>query len=168
MTVMQASPPIDTRKVTDRRVLHFQQIDDALADAQQLETAQRVGGLRCIGNWTAGQILGHLAAWVDYSYDGMPFSAPWLMRLMLRPMKRRLLYSPMPAGARIPRLPGGTVGFDPLPFDEGLARFRRSFERLKVEPPQRPHALFGRLTHEQWMCLNLRHAELHLSFLRID
>ena len=32
--------------------------------------------LRCAGNWTAGQTFGHLAVWIECSYDGYPFRAP--------------------------------------------------------------------------------------------
>ena len=37
--------------------------------------------------------------------------------------------------------------------------------RLRRSAPKDPNPLFGRLTHEQWVQLNLRHAELHLGNL---
>jgi hypothetical protein len=135
---------------------------------EKLAKAEQQGKLRCIGNWTSGQILGHLAAWVDYSYDGAPFTTPFIVKLILRPMKNTFLNKPMRAGSRIPKLPGGTVGFDMIPFDEDLARFRRTFNRIAVECPARPHMLFGKLTHAEWISQHLRHAELHLSFMRAD
>ena len=121
-----------------------------------------------MGNWTLGQTLGHLASWADYSYDGVPLKVPFFVKLIMRPMKRRFLRGPMPAGRNIPKVPGGTLATEPLSTEEGLARIRRSFSRLRDEPPTRPHLLFGPLTHEQWIQLHLRHAELHLSFLRAD
>ena len=48
--------------------------------------------------------------------------------------------------------------------DEGLRRYRAAMERLRATAPTIPNPVFGRLTHEQWIQLNLRHAELHLSF----
>jgi hypothetical protein len=83
-------------------------------------------------------------------------------------MKKKFLYKPMKPGARIPKVPGGTAGIDEIPFEEGLAKFRKNLARLKSEPPKNPHALFGPLTHEEWIAQHLRHAELHLSFLRAD
>ena len=71
----------------------------------------------------------------------------------------------MPSGVRIPRVEGGTLGTDPLPLEEGHERFRRAMERLKHEPPTAPSPVFGLLTHKEGIALNLRHAELHLSFL---
>ena len=43
---------------------------------EQLAAAEREGRLRSVGNWTLGQTLGHLAAWADYSYDGVPLKVP--------------------------------------------------------------------------------------------
>jgi hypothetical protein len=165
---MPSLAPIDTRHVNGRRELHFQTVDDALADGEMLAKAHREGNLRCMGNWTPGQNLGHIAAWINYSYEGAPLKVPLLVRLMMRPMKRRFLYKPMAPGARIPKVPGGTIGFEPLSFEEGYDRFRRAFLRLKESPPPLPHLLFGPLTHAQWICSHLRHAELHLSFMRTD
>ena len=51
-----------------------------------------------------------------------------------------------------------------LTVDEALARLRTALERLKSEAPQAPNVIFGPLTHNEWIALNLRHAELHLGF----
>ena len=64
----------------------------------------------------------------------------------------------------IGRLPGGTVGLEELSTDDGLRRFREAFTRLRQTAPTKSNPVFGPLTHEQWIALNLRHAELHLSF----
>jgi hypothetical protein len=71
----------------------------------------------------------------------------------------------MRAGVKIPRVPGGTLATEPLPLDEALARLRRVMERLKTEAPTAPNFIVGPLTHEEWIAINLRHAELHLGFL---
>jgi hypothetical protein len=67
-------------------------------------------------------------------------------------------------GVRIGKLPGGTVGLEPMDPDEGLRRFRAALDRLRATAPTMPNPVFGPLTHEQWIQLSLRHAELHLSF----
>lgn len=168
MFPMSNATSIDAGKGSNRRELHFSQIDDVLADGEQLAAAEREGKARCLGNWTLGQIFGHLSSWVDYSYEGVPMKVPFLIRLIMRPMKNRILYKAMPAGRNIPRVPGGTLATEPLSLDDGLAHFRRSFGRLKSEAPVLPHVLFGPLTHEEWINQHLRHAELHLSFVRFD
>jgi hypothetical protein len=124
--------------------------------------------LRYLGNWTLGQILGHLATWVGFAYDGVPVTPPLIVRWIMKPMKKRFLYKAMPPGVHIPKAPGGTFGTDPLPLNEGLARLRRAYERLKTSPPDRLHPIFGKMTGNEWINGQLRHAELHLSFVRSD
>jgi len=160
--------PTVATNIPQRRTLHFDTINQILADIDQLEIAKQQGKLRSLGNWSPGQNLGHLASWIDYSYDGVPFRVPFIARIVLRPMKKMFLYKPMRPGARIPKVPGGTAGIDEIPFEEGLDRFRKNLARLKSDPPSGPHAVFGPLTHEEWIAQHLRHAELHLSFLCAD
>ena len=50
------------------------------------------------------------------------------------------------------------------PEDRWFSRFRAAMDRLRTTAPAAPNPVFGRLTHEQWIQLNLRHAELHLGF----
>ena len=157
--------PVDTGKVAGRRMLRFESIDQALAEVERLAEAERAGRLRRLGNWTLGQTLGHLATWGEYGYTGVPLKVPFFIRWFLRLRKRAFLYGPMRSGVRIPGVEGGTLATDPVPLEEGRERFRRAMERLKAEAPTAPSPAFGRLTHEESIALNLRHAELHLGFL---
>lgn len=163
---VEAAPaPVDTTKVTDRRVLHFDSIDQVLAEADRLADAERAGKLKHVGNWTLGQTLGHLACWAEYDYNGFPLKVPFFIRWFLQLRKNSFLYKPMEPGMKIPRVAGGTLATDPMPLDEALPRFRRVMERLKTEAPTVPSPVFGKMTHEEWIAMNLRHAELHLGFM---
>jgi hypothetical protein len=159
------SNPVDTGKVAGRRMLRFESPDQIMAEVDRLVEAERAGRLRRLGNWTMGQTLGHLAAWAEYSYTGAPLKAPFFIRWMLRLRKRKFLYGPMRANVRIPRVAGGTLATEPLPLEEALGRMRRVMERLQSEAPTVPNFIFGPLTHEEWIALHCRHAELHLGFL---
>ncbi len=160
-----SSAPVDTGKVTDRRHLHFDSIDQVLAEADRLVEAERVGRLKHVGNWTLGQVLGHLACWAEYAYTGAPLKVPFFIRWILRLRKNSFLYKPMKPGVRIPGLQCGTLATEPMPLDEALPRFRKAIERLKTEAPTVPNVIFGPMTHEEWIAINLRHAELHLGFM---
>jgi hypothetical protein len=160
-----SSSAVETSKVAARRQLRFESIDQVLAEVDRLAEAERAGRLKRLGNWTLGQTLGHLAAWVEYGYTGAPLKVPFFIRWILRLRKRKFLYGPMRAGVQIPGVAGGTLATEPLPLDEGLARYCRLLERLKAEAPTAPSPAFGRLTHDEAIALNLRHAELHLGFL---
>lgn len=149
------------------RHLRFTSLDDALAEAERLAAAARAGRLKHAGNWSLGQALGHLATWTNFAFDGYPPSIrpPLPIRLILRVMRNRILKKCMMAGVKMRGIPGGTLGVEPLSTDEGLARFRAAVARLSSTAPQIDNPIFGRLTHQQWIELNLRHAELHLGFL---
>jgi hypothetical protein len=158
--------PINTAKVANRRMLHFDSIDQMRAEVDRLVAAEKAGRLKQLGSWTLGQILGHLAAWSEFGYDGYPsLKVPFFIRWMLRLRKRKFIVGPMPVGVRIPGVPGGTLAIDPMPLDEALTRFQRVTQRLKVEAPPVPSPAIGKLTHEESIALNLRHAELHLGYL---
>lgn len=150
-----------------RRTLRFESVDDALAEAERLAAAEREGRLDRAGNWSLGQSLGHLATWANFAFDGYPpaVRAPLPVRMILRLMRGSILSKGMMAGVKIRGVPDGTLGLEPIDPAEGLARFRAAMERLRTTAPQIDNPAFGRLTHEQWVQLNLRHAELHLGHL---
>ena len=157
---------VDTTKV-ERRVLRFQHLDQVLAEVDRLAAAERGGTLVHTGNWTLGQSLGHLAYWASAAFTGLPLNVPWYIRLVVRLSKYRYLRGPLPAGVNIPHVEGGTLGIEPLAMEEGLRRYQQALERLAEQCPQEPNIFFGKLTHPQWIALNLRHAELHLGFMDI-
>jgi hypothetical protein len=160
---------INTGKIKDRRKLRFENFDEAIRDAEQLADAERNGTLRQTGNWELGQAIGHLAFWARAPLDGYPEMPrpPWLLRRLIPLMKNRFLNKGLPAGAQIRGVPGGTFGTDRMPTDEALAQLHSAFERLAREMPTEPNIIFGPMTHEQFIKLNLRHAELHLSFFSV-
>ena len=167
MTTTSSAPPAPPRSTageSSRRTLRFTSIEQALAEARRLVGAEQAGSLRRTGNWTLGQALGHLAAWAGYCFDGYPIRTPRVIGWLLRLRRHRFLHAAMPAGVHIPGVKGGTVATEELSTDEGYARFRRSFERLRDEGPMDRHPFLGRMSHDDWIALNLRHAELHLSF----
>ena len=162
----EASPrPVETAKVAGRRILRFESIDQAMAEVDRLADADRGGRLEQLGNWTLGQTLGHLACWAEYGYTGTPLKVPFFLKWILRGRKQTFLYEPMRAGAPHPGVTGGTLATEPTSLADGLGRLRRAMERLKSESPTSNHPIFGPLTHDEWIAINLRHAELHLGFL---
>ena len=157
--------PINT-KTASHRTLRFSSLDDALAEVDRLIGAERTGSLRATGNWTIGQALGHLALWINMAYDGYPpqLNPPWIVKQLLRLRKAHYLRADLPRGFRIPKIPGGTLGIEPLSTEEGAARFRAAAQRLRTAPPTAPNIIFGPLTHEEWTRLHLSHATLHLGY----
>lgn len=133
-----------------------------------LVDAERAGRLVRMGNWSLGRALGHLAAWIGFGYDGYPMRIPFPIRILLRPLKRRMIHKPMPPGVRIPRVEKGTLAQDDMSTEEGLARFEAALSRLSKAAPTTRHPMFGRLTADEWTALHLRHAECHLGVFRVE
>jgi hypothetical protein len=102
---------------------------------------------------------------MEFAYTGSPLNPPFFIRWLIRMKRKQFFVGPMPAGVKIPGVPGGSLGTEPATLEEALPRFRRAADRLKMEAPTMPHNLFGPLSHADWQAINLRHAELHLSFL---
>lgn len=155
---------INTRAVSGRRKLRFASLDEMLVEANRLADGERDASLTTLGNWSVGQAFGHLAGWIGYAFDGYPMRPPLIMKIVGRLIKKKVLRDGMPAGMRLPKATGGTYAGDPMPLDEGLRRLTQAVGRLRAAGPVAANPVFGTLTHQQWIELNLRHAELHVSF----
>ncbi|MCC6675527.1 MAG: DUF1569 domain-containing protein [Phycisphaerales bacterium] len=162
--------PANTRSAP-RRSLRFNDFNAIRRDLEALEAAHIAGRLTTSGNWTPGQNLAHLAAFANYPYDGYPSeiaNPPWLVRFACGFMKKKLIHKHMSPGVKIPGIPSGTVGAANVPFETGLHTFRAALDRMEKTPPTIKNPILGRLTHEEWMQMQCRHAELHLGFLKLD
>jgi len=147
-----------TKKVKDRRAVHYESYDDLLADAERLAA----GEVRTLGNWSYGQILNHVAKSFDSSIDGVGFMLPGPVRLAMKLlMKRRFLTKPIPPGFKTTKafLPEETS------VDDGLAALRTAIARQGRETERKMHPAFGRISNLEWDQFNLRHAEMHMSFV---
>jgi hypothetical protein len=163
MTTTQ-KPPINTSKA-HRRKIHFDTIDQAIAEAERIANLELNGTIQYSGNWTAGQILNHCGGWAEYVYKPNPLKAPWPIRFVMKFLKNRFLNHGLPSGRNIPKVEGGTLIVEPVDVRQALGRFKEAYSRLKREPPTHPSPVFGTMTQEEAIKLNLRHAELHLSFV---
>ena len=153
---------IDTKHVSGRRALKFNTLDDALRDAEQLAS----GPTRSLGNWSFGQALRHLAIGLNMAIDGATITSPWLLRTVVRLFYRKqIIHGKMTAGIVLPQKATEALTPGPTSTEEGLELFRRALARFRSETQRAPHALLGKMTLEEWEQFQLRHAELHLSFI---
>jgi hypothetical protein len=157
-----------TATTSVRRKVRYLSFDDVLTDAERLVRARA----ETTGNWSLDQILGHLAIAIEKSLDAAPdeleWKPPWYLRLAGRYLiKRRILKRGMPSGFKLP----SEVEHRVVPAAGGdlnvaLERLRRAAARLQSDSPRCPHPLFGPMAPHEWNRWHLRHAELHLSFVR--
>jgi len=155
---------IRTSRVEDRRELSFESLDDILVDVQHLGAG---GEPRSTGNWSPGQNVQHLARLMHLSIDGfggrrLPKPIQWIIRLA---MKNRIMRDGMKPGVNPPRKFDIMMPDPIVAWEDGVAELREGIERLNRERAEAESPVLGRLTHEEWITLHLRHAEMHLSFL---
>jgi hypothetical protein len=150
-----------------RRDLTFAVLDDIVKDAENLLAK----GYERAGNWDLAQCCGHLAEWMRFPLDGYP-KAPlplrpvvWLVRVTLgKGMLRKILTTGTFS-------PGGQTLKETVPTPGGdesaaVAKLRDVVERFKNhDGPFHPSPLFGQMTRDEWVKLNLAHTAHHLSFL---
>jgi hypothetical protein len=168
MSASSKQSSVNTAKVQGRRTLRWETLDELKQDIDLILEADHQGQLESMGNWTPSQIFNHLAAWIEYGYVGYPMGAPpFFLRWLLKRMGKRYLEKGMPSGIRIPGVKQGTYGVEDTPLQEAHQRLTLAINRLQVgeECPYDSPA-FGKMSHPDRVRLNLRHAELHLSFLR--
>lgn len=160
--------PVDTKTV-HKRPLRFNTLSDVIAEADRLAAAEKAGKLKQLGNWSLDQILNHLATWANFPFDGYPpelSNPPWIIKLILKFKKKSFMQGKMPQGVRIPGIKAGTVGMDAIGTENAIKKLRASLTRLDETQPKRPNPIFGPMSHDDWKCINIRHAELHMGFLQ--
>ena len=152
---------INTKQVTGRRELHFESLDDVLADAERLAA----GEARMLGNWSLGQILSHLAVAMNSAIDGVDFKVPFFIRLIAPLMKKRFVRGPIKPGFQMPEsMRPIFMPPDEVNTEDGLLALREAVARLKSDPTRDRNVFLGNLTREESDSMQMRHAELHLSF----
>jgi hypothetical protein len=149
--------------ITDRRELHFTSMQDILDDVEYLDSGDPP---RTTGNWTGGQIVKHVAMLINYSIDGFPVpKAPLLLRVAGRLMRKRALVDPMRPGLKFPRKFAFLAPHAAVTWEDAVEYIGQTIARLRSDRMTKPSPLLGRLSHEQWVQLHCRHAEMHFSFM---
>ena len=154
---------INTRKVTDRRLLHFSTMNEILEDVEYLAAGDPP---RAAGNWTPAQVVDHVAKIIRFAVDGFPMPKAALpIRILGRLLRQRALTRPMQPGFRLPKKFQFMAPDPGVTWDDAVDRLRAAIERAGSQRMKHPSPVLGKLAHEQWELLHCRHAELHLSFL---
>jgi hypothetical protein len=145
--------------------LRFDSLDAMLADAERLVASSDT---KMLGNWPLDRLLTHLTLAMNSSIDGISARAPWFIRLVGPAIKRRVLTRGMSPGFKLPKRV--ETRFFPTATSAGdaLEKFRSAVGRVRQEKMTAIHPVFGRITHDEWLQLHLRHAEMHLSFATAD
>ncbi|MBN9121640.1 MAG: DUF1569 domain-containing protein [Planctomycetes bacterium] len=150
----------------ERRKLTFATLDDAVRDAENLVAK----GYDKAGNWDLAQVGSHLTEWMRFPLDGFP-KVPLLLRPMFwllrtavgKKIRAKVLAEGFSTGGRtMPQTvfsPGGDA-------PAAVAKLKETAERFRAHTgPVHPSPLFGAMTKDEALQLQLKHCEHHLSFL---
>lgn len=153
---------VDTKRVLNRRHVHYDCLSDLLDDAER----QAAGNSQTLGNWTLPQIFEHLSRSLRMAVDGTNALFPLPARLFLRPLRRRFFSRPMKSGFNVPpKLEKALRPGTGLSIEPALKELREAVSRFESAPQLAYHPAFGRLTRDEWRQISLRHAEMHMSFV---
>lgn len=150
-----------------RRDLRFSNLDEVIADVEIL----RARGYEKAGNWNLAQVCGHLANWLGYPVNGFPKAGCLvgsILGLMRVTVGKKLLRKTLARGSM---RAGGQTMPESVPAateDEAgaAAKLKEAARRFKEHPGEyHPSPLFGQLTRDEALKLQLIHCAHHLSFL---
>ena len=150
-----------------RRTLKFENLNDAVADAQKL----LADGYDKAGKWDYGQVLGHLTNWLSYQLDGFPPLPIWLrpiffvvrMTMAKGLLKKVIETGVMSEGSKTAPQSIPEAGIDPK---RAFAEYKAAVERWQAHTGEYlPSPLFGVMTKDEVTKLHTVHAAHHLSFL---
>jgi hypothetical protein len=163
---------VDTGRVPNRRDVRLQSLDDLANEIDRIVIAADLGMLRPMGNWSAAQILWHIGKLIELSYDRFSWryqrGPVWLTKLLRRLSWRLLIRLAFRPGFQNPA-EAAVLEPDPsLDFNVAIAYLRQQLGRIRSgERMTQEASVEGPYSHEQWVYIHLRHAELHLSFLSV-
>lgn len=165
---MPSEATVNTKRVTKRRELHFDSIADILRDVEQLAavTSETGESISADGNWTPAQIVEHVTFFIDWAIDGFSFQAPLILRIIVKLFRGSILNKPMKPGIKLPANMRIVLPDPDTTWDDAVAALRSAVARVEAgERMTQPSPLLGAMSHEDWVKLNCRHAEMHFSFM---
>ena len=148
----------------NRRELKFGDMDEIVAEVEQLAA----GEVTTSGQHTFTEIVEHLALTHDMTTGKLQGpKPPWFIKLLMPFMKGSILNDkPLKPGFKLP--PKAEAFFWPKKeqsLDDAIQHLKESVENYKKNGPLEKHPMFGKITKEQNLQMNLRHAALHLGFV---
>lgn len=162
--------PVNT-KTAPRTEYHFKDFNDVGAFLDRVETALANDSVRMTGNWSLGENCDHCAIFVQGALDGFKTKAPLPFRLMGRYLIKRKAMSdaPMPRGIKLPKSAKEVFPTEGISDAQGLANLKAQVDRVRHgEKMTHDSPLFGPLTHDEWVHLQLKHLNMHLGFVSLE
>jgi Protein of unknown function (DUF1569) len=150
--------------IRERRPVKYTSSEELVAEAERAVQQNAA----TTGNWSLGQILEHLAIANEKSIDGFGFAVPKPIQLIAKLfIKKKVLRDGLKPGVKLPARGQKVLVPDETDPNAALDHLRQTVTRLQTETKRSPHPFFGPLTRDESNSLMLRHAELHMSFVKL-
>ena len=149
-------------KAAERRTLSFSSLDDILADAEAMTESSA-----STGNWNAAENIYHVALLIDFLNRGAPFAVPLPMRLLGKTLKLfRIHVKPIKPGFKAPsEVENAFAPPTDITLEAAKQKLRDETAYAKEHGMNYPSPLFGKLSPDDAVAMNCRHAELHFGFI---
>jgi len=144
------------------RKVRYESFEQIVSDAERAVRERS----ETTGKWSLGQILEHLAISNEKTIDGFGFQASLPIRMVGPFFKKRLLERGLTPGFQLSKKASAALVPGETDAQAALDHLRQSFQRLHSESKRSPHPFLGRLSIDESNRLCLRHAELHMSFIK--
>ncbi len=156
--------------MNEHRKLNFETLDDVERECRSLLDH----GYRPLGKWNLAQTCLHLSDWLRFPMDGYPL-APLPVRLLMGTMRatigRRQLKKILANGFKpnLPTMPATVYATETSDDAQAVQTFAETIDRFKCHNGAfHPSPLFGHMTPQEVLKLQLRHCEHHLGYLIPD
>ena len=153
--------------MVQKRSIRLATLDNVSAEVERLLYC----GYQQAGQWNLSQVCEHLADWMTYPMDGFP-KAPWAVSLLLgamRTLRGKALMKKFiedqgmkPDQPTIPESIHLEKGDDQTSVNRLQATIRRLEEHRGTIHPS---PLFGAMTRQELISLQMAHCNHHLRFL---
>ena len=149
------------------RDIRFSKLSEVQADLKKLAS----NNYTKTAEWDLSQVAEHLADWMTFPIDGFPKS-PWFINIVIGIMRVTQGKSLYQKFAKTQQMPIGqpTIPSTVYPPNSqsapSVARLSKAIDRLSAHcGPIHPSPLFGELSYDELVALQLAHCAHHLSFL---
>jgi Protein of unknown function (DUF1569) len=153
--------------MVQKRSIRLATLDDVSAEVDRLH---RSGYLKA-GNWSLSQVCEHLADWMSYPMDGFP-KMPFAVKILLGAMRtfrgKALLKKFIEDQSMAPGQPTAPESIHPDTGNDAASveRLQATIRRLEEHRGTiHPSPLFGALTRQELIALQMAHCNHHLGFL---
>ncbi len=150
------------------RSLQFDSLDDLRGELRRLQR----DGYRPTGQWNLAQICRHLDAWMQFPVDGfprqpLPFRAfLGLLRLTIGRRSFRWILTERRMARGGPTMPQTVFPAGQVDETSAVNELLATIDRLERHSgPIHPSPLFGSMTRDECIGLQLIHCAHHLGFL---